>query len=77
MVRKRTRGGDLMLGMENQISMEHVVEIIMETHIPKQSKIRLLRALRKAEGHNDDFSFINKEIKKVQAQQYPHMKGRL
>ena len=54
-----------MLGKEDQVTMPSVIEAVMATSINKHSKIKLLKRLQELEGHNDDYSFIDKEIEKV------------
>ena len=54
-----------MLEIENRIDIEDVVAEVIRTNMNKNSKIKLLERLKKYEGYNDDFTFIDKEIEKV------------
>ena len=51
-----------MLGTENVIAIEHVVNEILKSNISTLDKIDLLYRLKKYEGFNDDFTFIDVKI---------------
>jgi len=55
-----------MLGTENTIDIESVVEEINKAIRSKHNRIKLLTALKSYAGHNDNFTCVDEAIKKAQ-----------